>query len=368
LKNRDSVCIAPPSLHLGAIASGNIVAASKAFVDEVKRIDRKFLAIDMEAAGVAAAAVERIHSLPYIVIRGISDRANETKAALEKESKKVWRRYCVRNAGSLLKSLLGWDGFLNAAGLQDSTNIPSEFDLARQLAIHLKGCVGGAWAVGVAFGIYMYGPCVLGSGLVTADDLSRLRILSPKIRSLLEALDEEKDRLVAERDIQATTKKVEKIVTGFRAQLGSTSAIGLLEDFDKVVFAILCPESKDDETQSLLLEADRIEQDVGPEAVVEFLTNIVDRHPLFRERLIDALARAGQGAEITRIISPVEIAGLSRSELENCIFAFAKLGMESQSTQMIREHESAYTDRAAKIFRDGLKTGLFDAGQPIKND
>ena len=59
--NRDTVCSLPATLHIGPIASGNIVAASSAFVEEVRRINRKFVAIDMEAAGMAFAATERVH-------------------------------------------------------------------------------------------------------------------------------------------------------------------------------------------------------------------------------------------------------------------------------------------------------------------
>ena len=83
--NRDSVCSLPATLHIGPIASGNIVAASSAFVDEMRRINRKFLAIDMEAAGVTFAAVERIHRVPWLVVRGISDRADENKKTLDDE-------------------------------------------------------------------------------------------------------------------------------------------------------------------------------------------------------------------------------------------------------------------------------------------
>ena len=74
--------------HLGPIASGSVVGASSAFVEEVKRINRKFLAIDMEAAGVAPAAAERIHPLPCSVVRGISVIANEEKKALEESREK----------------------------------------------------------------------------------------------------------------------------------------------------------------------------------------------------------------------------------------------------------------------------------------
>ena len=98
---KESVCAPPATLHIGPIASGNIVAASRAFVDEVKRINRKFLAIDMEAAGVAFAATKRVHPVPWLVVRGISDRADENKGTLDNQEG-AWRRYSVRNAIGLL--------------------------------------------------------------------------------------------------------------------------------------------------------------------------------------------------------------------------------------------------------------------------
>ena len=73
--HRRSVCSPPAALHLGPIASGNTVAASRVFVNEVRQINRKFLAIDMESAGVAFTASERVDPVRWLVVRGVSDRA-----------------------------------------------------------------------------------------------------------------------------------------------------------------------------------------------------------------------------------------------------------------------------------------------------
>ena len=112
---KHNVCSLPATLHIGPIASGNIVAASAAFLAEVRRINRKFLAIDMEAAGVAFHASERINRVPWLVIRGVSDRGDEQKASLDQQDQ-VWRRYSVRNAANLLRQLLDWDHFRLACG------------------------------------------------------------------------------------------------------------------------------------------------------------------------------------------------------------------------------------------------------------
>ena len=132
----------PPSMHLGPIASGNVVAASTAFVAEVKRINRKFVAIDMEAAGVASATGERIHPLPCLIVRGISDRANEEKKVLDAQGKAAWRRYAVRNATAFLLALFKWEGFLKVVSLDASTSLPSNEDVTKKLASQLKSCVG----------------------------------------------------------------------------------------------------------------------------------------------------------------------------------------------------------------------------------
>jgi len=157
------------------------VAASSAFVDEVKRINRKFMAIDMEAAGVAAAAAERIHPLPCLVVRGMSDPANEGKKILDKQGKGAWRRYCVRNATSLLRNLLRWEGFLSATGLMSSTPPSGGENIAGELVLRLKSCTGGPWLVGVVFDIYSHGPRVVNDEEVVPMDLSRLRITDPRV-------------------------------------------------------------------------------------------------------------------------------------------------------------------------------------------
>jgi nucleoside phosphorylase len=352
IENKDQVCSAQSTLHLGPIASGNVVAASKAFVTEVKKINRKFLAIDMEAAGIASAASERMHPLPCLVVRGISDHADEKKKLLDKESKNTWRRYCVRNASSLLRSLLAWDGFLSVVGLESRSAAQTDSDLARQLVNDLKSIVGGAWAVGVAFGLYTHGPRILKDGVVVPTDLNRLRALDARIRILIDSLAGERQELAAHKNVEAAARAIEKLVNDFKASLASEAATTLLANFDGVIFEILFPEQLVEEIEPLLLEADRLENDVGPEAAVELLKGIASKHRLLRERYISALARANMWEEINRIVCQIDLAELSRTELENGIFACAKIGTEERAEEMIRCHERDYDDKAAKLFRE----------------
>jgi nucleoside phosphorylase len=66
--------------------------------------DRKYLAIEMESAGVLCAAYTReIHTF---IVRGISDTGNEMKAELDKIDKGAIRRYAMINATMFLWTLL----------------------------------------------------------------------------------------------------------------------------------------------------------------------------------------------------------------------------------------------------------------------
>jgi nucleoside phosphorylase len=351
IPDKERTCSSPASLHLGPIASGSVVGASSAFVEEVKRINRKFLAIDMEAAGVAPAAAERIHPLPCLVVRGISDHANEDKKALEKLAKGSWRRYCVRNATSLLRNLLVWEGFMGAAELGISATPTGAKDIVRELATRLKSCVGGPWIVGVAFGIYEHGPRLLDGKTVVPMDLSRLRVVDSRIGELLDAADKQKETLSAIGQEQATADGFEKLVGDFRKQLNSSDADSLLRDFDRVVMDVLCPEDEDDEVESLLLVSARLEEEVGAEAVIELLRGSVTKSLRVRERYVEALASAKKWTEIAQIVEQVKDEELSRGELEHGLFACANLGLFDRANAMMKQHQVEYDDNAAKLFR-----------------
>jgi nucleoside phosphorylase len=340
----------PASVHFGPIASGNVVAASSAFVSEVKRIDRKFVAIDMEAAGVAFAAGERIHPLPCLIIRGISDRADEKKKALDGQGKKAWRRYAVRNATAFLLMLLRWEGFLMATGLQPRTSTSGSDGLAGKLASELKACIGGPWLAGVIFGIYQHGPAVLDAGIVPAD-LSRLRVLDARIRKLLDSAEEAKEALLADGDVSKAAKCVAHLVEGYRGEAGTSNVDAILGGFDQVVLAILCPDEENQQVESLLLQAEKLEEDTGAGEVAEFLKEFIGLHPLIRERYIDALATSHRWSEIVVLIKDIDKAQLSRLELEHGFSACAETGLSDRASALIRQHQSAYGDNSAKVFR-----------------
>lgn len=362
------MCSLSSSLHIGPIASGNIVAASSAFVEEIRRINRKFLAIDMEAAGVASAATDRIHRVPWLVVRGVSDRADENKITLD-ESKGVWRRYCVRNAAGLLESLLAWDGFLGACGLTASTKVLDEEDLARELLLQVRDCVGAPWLVATAFGLYSHGPHVEDGGSVVPTDVSALRVIDARLDELLKSSIELKERLVATAEFQPVADGFAKLASDYRNQLGSSEADALLKDFDRVVEAVLCP-TNDEHLEALLLEADRLQEEIGPEAVVEFLAGGARDNATLRERFVRALSALQRWPQVIETLQGVERDRLSRGELEDLLFAYVRADEAALARETLRLHQSLYDDNGAEMFRQQLVTQHFglredgDGAQP----
>jgi nucleoside phosphorylase len=354
---KETVCGSPARMHFGPIASGNVVVASSAFVSEVMGINRKFVAIDMEAAGVAFAAAERIHPIPCLVVRGISDGANESKKLLEEQGKGAWRRYCVRNATSLLRGLLTWKGFQDATGLRTPPTLPDDETLAGELLDQLKPQIGGPWIVGAAFGIYPSGPSVVRGDAVVAMDLSRLRVIDPRVGELLNAAEEQKEILLAGGQLQAAVNGFAKLITDFRSQIDSPEANRLLQDFDRVVSETLRPENDEDEqVRSLLMECNRLEEEVGMEAVIELLEgrgNLTDAVAL-RERYVGALASTERWAEIVQFLGQLECTDLLRSELEHGVFACAKCGSLGRVKELMRRHQDMYDDNAGRLFRSAM--------------
>lgn len=92
----------PTRLLTGPIASGPIVGASKAFKVWIKSLNRKYLSLDTESAGVVVT--EHFSQIPphIICIRGISDAGDEEKKLLETLFKDAIRGLAMRNATRLL--------------------------------------------------------------------------------------------------------------------------------------------------------------------------------------------------------------------------------------------------------------------------
>ena len=89
-----------PKIHTGNLASSTVVGAAGEFVSWLKTRDRKYLAIEMEAAGVLCATYGM--STETVIIRGISDLADDRKQGMDRIGGGGLRRYAMENAISIL--------------------------------------------------------------------------------------------------------------------------------------------------------------------------------------------------------------------------------------------------------------------------
>jgi nucleoside phosphorylase len=106
-----------PDYAVAPVASGDIVGASVGFSRWLRAHHRQCAAIEMEAGGVAQAVYEH-GGTDMIIVRGISDFADERKSALDataaasaSASSGAWRRYAALNAADLLATMLRSPGF-----------------------------------------------------------------------------------------------------------------------------------------------------------------------------------------------------------------------------------------------------------------
>lgn len=99
-----------PTYAVSAVASGEIVGAAAGFSRWLKEHHRQCDAIEMEAGGVAQAIYQHGQA-DMIIVRGISDFADERKSSLDARSAPgvdagAWRRYAGLNAADLLATML----------------------------------------------------------------------------------------------------------------------------------------------------------------------------------------------------------------------------------------------------------------------
>ena len=124
-----------PEARVLPIASGNSVMASREDVrDLLMRRNRKLAAIEMESGGLARTAACRPHPVDFVILKGISDFADERKSLLDSGSKGAWRRYAVRNASQLLAELLRGDVVLDTQDVTTGTKFADTRDRLTRLA------------------------------------------------------------------------------------------------------------------------------------------------------------------------------------------------------------------------------------------
>jgi nucleoside phosphorylase len=102
---------AAPKRFVGPIASGDKVIASAEFREQLTQHWPKLLAVEMEAEGVFAAVFDRPDIRHALVIRGISDMADERKSD-------EWQEYAANAAAAFV------EGFLKSGPVEPQTGGP----------------------------------------------------------------------------------------------------------------------------------------------------------------------------------------------------------------------------------------------------
>ena len=125
-----------PHLICGHIASGPTVGAAESFITWLKIKNRKYIALEMEAAGLLAAVHEEVNPRRTLVIRAISDYGDERKSELDKTNAGAFRKYAIRNAIALLWTFL-------------AANVLSKVSTTNTTTNSVTGVKAGAMAVSV---------------------------------------------------------------------------------------------------------------------------------------------------------------------------------------------------------------------------
>jgi hypothetical protein len=87
----------------GPIASGDKVVAVEDFLAQHRASWPQLIGVEMEAGGVAAACFQAARPPGFLMVRGVSDHAEEAKGADDVEQ---WRAYACDVAASFLVALL----------------------------------------------------------------------------------------------------------------------------------------------------------------------------------------------------------------------------------------------------------------------
>jgi tetratricopeptide (TPR) repeat protein/nucleoside phosphorylase len=103
---------AEPLLTEGHIATGPTVGAAKDFIQWLKTRDRKYVALDMETAGLMKAVYEEMPIRPTLILRGVSDYGDERKARIDRLGQGVFRKYAICNAIQILFRFVDASAFL----------------------------------------------------------------------------------------------------------------------------------------------------------------------------------------------------------------------------------------------------------------
>lgn len=127
----DTLSRPKPHMWAAPLASGDIVGSTEWFRDELLQRNRKLFAVEMEAAGVTASATTGSDKRRFIIVRGISDFADERKAKLDaqKDANKnagAWRRYAMLSATEFLLQIIPYIDDNPIAETEGASHEPSD--------------------------------------------------------------------------------------------------------------------------------------------------------------------------------------------------------------------------------------------------
>lgn len=88
-----------PNVHFGPLASGEKVIASAIATANLLKYQPNLIAVEMESAGVASAALSALRKIGFMAVRSICDFADESKSD-------NWQPYAAAAAASFLRSFL----------------------------------------------------------------------------------------------------------------------------------------------------------------------------------------------------------------------------------------------------------------------
>ncbi|MFI0419148.1 5'-methylthioadenosine/S-adenosylhomocysteine nucleosidase [Spongiactinospora sp. 9N601] len=169
-----------PEIHFGPIAAGEVVlnSATSAYAHWIRDNYNDARAIEMEGAGIAQAA-HLNGSLPVVVVRGVSDRADGSKEVTDRAQ---WQRRAVVNAAAFAAALAGELAAEHAAG-----TLPSQTPTPRipEMRGTTENIAMGNAQVGVQAGVVHGGIRITSEPPLPADLPQALDALRARLRRAL---------------------------------------------------------------------------------------------------------------------------------------------------------------------------------------
>jgi nucleoside phosphorylase len=103
-----------PNVHFGTVLSGDKVIASSTMVANFLLENERLIGVEMEGAGVAAALARHPVPVPFLMIRGVVDYANDDK----REQSRVWLTDACAATAAFSLAVIEW--------AHDTTRDPSD--------------------------------------------------------------------------------------------------------------------------------------------------------------------------------------------------------------------------------------------------